>query len=103
MTFSVSVAPSVRDRIASWGLEPSITRDFYLRLDDQLSASSAISAVRMTDRGMEYTASVEVSAGVHYVFVALLRRTDESFQVIDCACVRIEGDTITWRSPRSDD
>ena len=103
MTFKVLIAPGVREKIASWPLEQHVVREFYLRLADDLSASSAPRRVTMTESGMEYLASVAATANVHYTFVAYLRRTDESFQMIDCSCVRTEGTRITWRSPRTDD
>jgi hypothetical protein len=98
MGFQVRFAPFVQEEIAGWNLPIPVVREFYLRVDDELSASSAPTRVQVTPTGMEHIVTIEESSGTYYSFRLFLTRSDMHFQVNDCKCVGIKGDTIFWSS-----
>ncbi len=94
------VNPSLLDKIRGWKLSEYVSREFFLRLADDLTAKSP-SEIPVHDRGMLWT--IQVHDGEHpqnyYVFTVRLHRNDMDFWVSDCSCVGIDrSGEIFWSS-----
>lgn len=101
MSFTLLVAPSVKDRIGSWNLPTAVVREYYERLVDELESARALDFIRMTETGMEHVVSVQSVPRTYYVFVSRLKRNDMEFHVTHCAGYCERDGEVVWSSTES--